>query len=126
MPQDYVPPSSQVLGTFSNGRVEAYMSGLRHLEPPEMAAPERVPAIARRLAQFHAVELPEERKPNLFATISKWCACDLAFGLLKLINHQSLIIMIINIIHSYIGSLKLSPVALPADKIWTLSALSPE
>lgn len=62
----------QVLGVFVNGRVEAFMTGSRHLEPEEMVLPSRVPAIARRLAQFHAVKLPEARHALLFQTISKW------------------------------------------------------
>ena len=64
----------QVLGTFANGRVEAYLEGMRHLEPEEMAAPAMAPRIARRLAQFHAVDLQEPRAAALFETICNWCA----------------------------------------------------
>ena len=56
------------------------MSSMRNLEPHEMSEPDRVPAVARRLAQYHAVELPEDRIPNLFSTIDRWCAL-LALGL---------------------------------------------
>ena len=64
----------QVLGTFGNGRVERFMERMRHLEPAEMARPDLVPLIARRLAQFHAVALGEEQQPQVFAIINKWCA----------------------------------------------------
>jgi thiamine kinase-like enzyme len=64
----------QVLGTFENGRVERFMEGMRHLDPAEMARPDLVPLIARRLAQFHAVDLGEAQEPQVFDIINKWCA----------------------------------------------------
>jgi len=67
---------SQVLGTFGNGRVERFMEGMRHLDPSEMARPDLVPLIARRLAQFHAVALGEDEpeEPQVFNIINKWYA----------------------------------------------------
>ncbi len=66
----------QVLGTFGNGRVERFMEGMRHLDPSEMARPDLVPLIARRLAQFHAVALGEDEpeEPQVFNIINKWYA----------------------------------------------------
>ena len=63
-----------MLGTFANGRVEHFMEGMRHLDPAEMARPDLVPLIARRLAQFHAVDLGEAQEPQVFDIINKWCA----------------------------------------------------
>ena len=63
---------SKVLGTFENGRVEAFIR-MRPLEPEDMRRPELAARIARRLAQFHAVPIREPRESKLFATIREWC-----------------------------------------------------
>ena len=70
------------------------MEGMRHLDPAEMARPDLVPLIARRLAQFHAVALGEDEdgEPQVFAIINKWCAncdagCEMSVG--KPTSHSS-------------------------------------
>ena len=61
----------QVLGTFGNGRIEAWIH-MRPLKPEEMSQPQYSSRIAQRLAQFHAVNVKEPREPNLFKLILKW------------------------------------------------------
>ena len=61
----------QVLGTFGNGRIEAWIQ-MRPLQPEEMSQPQFSSHIAQRLAQFHAVNVKEPREPELFTVILKW------------------------------------------------------
>lgn len=61
----------QVLGTFENGRIEAWIH-MRPLKPEEMSQPHFSSRIAQRLAQFHAVNVKEPREPELFKLILKW------------------------------------------------------
>ena len=61
--------TSQVLGTFANGRIEEFLVS-KTLEPQEMADPRYVPFIARKLRQLHAV--PTDGEPTLWPTISEW------------------------------------------------------
>ena len=61
----------QVLGTFGNGRIEAWIH-MRPLKPEEMSQPQFSSRIAERLAQFHAVNVKEPREPELFKLILKW------------------------------------------------------
>eukprot|EP00891_Asterochloris_glomerata_P001276 jgi/Astpho2/1276/Aster-07120 len=62
---------AQVLGTFENGRIEAWIH-MRPLKPEEMSQPHFSSRIAQRLAQFHAVNVKEPREPELFKLILKW------------------------------------------------------
>ena len=68
--------AAQVLATFDNGRVEAFLD-MRTLEPADMADAVMAARIARRLKHFHAakVALPgvDPGQPETFATIRKWC-----------------------------------------------------
>ena len=61
----------QVLGTFGNGRIEAWIH-MRPLRPEEMCQAQFSSRIAQRLAQFHAVNVKEPREPELFKLILKW------------------------------------------------------
>ncbi len=61
----------QVLGTFGNGRIEAWIHK-RPLKPEEMSQPRFSCCIAQRLAQFHAVNVKEPRDAELFKLILKW------------------------------------------------------
>lgn len=74
------PPAAQVLATFDNGRVEAFLD-MRTLTPTDMTDPVMAARIARRLRHFHAapVSLPgvDPAQPELFHTIRKWWATPL-------------------------------------------------
>ena len=61
----------QVLATFDNGRIEQFLD-LRTLEPKDMTAPPMAARIARRLKQFHSVEIEGSREPQSFKSIRKW------------------------------------------------------
>jgi hypothetical protein len=65
----------QVLGTFENGRIEAWLE-MRPLTPEEMTAPLTAQRVARRLRAFHRAPVAPEpgtgKEPTLFATISSW------------------------------------------------------
>jgi thiamine kinase-like enzyme len=62
-----------LLGTFSNGRVEAWLEA-RSLAEREMAIPEVIPVVAERLADLHACRIDTgEAGPQLWPTIHKWC-----------------------------------------------------
>jgi len=65
----------QVLGTFENGRIEAWLE-MRPLKPEEMTAPLMAQRVARRLRAFHRAPVAPEpgtgKDPTLFATISSW------------------------------------------------------
>ena len=65
------PSVLQVLGTFGNGRIEAWIH-MRPLKPEEMCQAQFSSRIAQRLAQFHAVNVKEPREPELFKLILKW------------------------------------------------------
>jgi hypothetical protein len=69
---------AQVLATFSNGRVEAWMDA-RPLAPEELASPTLSPRIARLLHAFHRVRVQEEATPQLWALVRSWLesACSL-------------------------------------------------
>lgn len=65
----------QVLGTFDNGRIEAWLE-MRPLSPEEMTAPAMALRVARRLRVFHRAPIAPEpgtgREPQLFETILSW------------------------------------------------------
>ena len=61
----------QVLGAFTNGRIEDFIP-YRPMEPQEMAEPPHAAAIARRLAQLHAAQVPGERTAQIFSKITSW------------------------------------------------------
>lgn len=65
---------AHVIGTFCNGRVEAWLQA-RTLDSPDMMRPHLVGMIADHLARFHATEVQlEDTAPQLWPTIRKWCA----------------------------------------------------
>jgi hypothetical protein len=65
---------AQILGTFRNGRVEAWLEA-RTLDAPSVAVPVVVRQIAERVAEFHAVPVVlEDRSPQMWHTIRGWCA----------------------------------------------------
>lgn len=66
-----VSANMQVLGTFSNGRVESWIH-MRALKPEEMCTPDMAACIARRLAHFHNANIMEDKKPQIFETILDW------------------------------------------------------
>ena len=70
-------PRAQVLGTFDNGRIEAWLE-MRPLTPEQMTAPAMALRVARRLRAFHRAPVAPEpgtgREPQLFQTILSWCA----------------------------------------------------
>ena len=68
----------QVLGTFGNGRIEAWIH-MRPLKPAEMSQPQFSSRIAQRLAQFHAVHVKEPREPELFKLILKWWGSAISY-----------------------------------------------
>lgn len=65
------PLCKQVLGSFTNGRVEQFIP-YKPLEPQEMAEPDRAAAIARRLAQLHACRVPGEPHGEIFPKMLSW------------------------------------------------------
>lgn len=71
-------PSLQVLAVFENGRLEEFLD-FRTLEPSDMAARDMAARIAKRLKQFHAVEIEGSREPQSFIVIKKWCAATIAW-----------------------------------------------
>lgn len=70
-------PRAQVLGTFDNGRIEAWLE-MRPLTPEQMTEPAMALRVARRLRAFHRAPVAPEpgtgREPQLFQTILSWCA----------------------------------------------------
>ena len=70
-------PRAQVLGTFDNGRIEAWLE-MRPLTPEQMTEPTMALRVARRLRAFHRAPIAPEpgtgREPQLFQTILSWCA----------------------------------------------------
>lgn len=61
----------QVLAAFDNGRIEEFLN-MRTLEPKDMTARPMAARIARRLKQFHAVDIAGPREPQSFRSIRKW------------------------------------------------------
>lgn len=62
----------QILGTFSNGRVESWMD-MRPLKPKEMCEEGNAACIARRLASFHAADIQNiSKEPQVFQRIFTW------------------------------------------------------
>lgn len=61
----------QVLGTFSNGRVEAFIP-YKPLESPQLCQPNAAAAIAGRLAQLHTVQIPGSGEAQIFSKIYTW------------------------------------------------------
>lgn len=72
---------AQVLAAFDNGRIEEFLN-MRTLEPKDMTARPMAARIARRLKQFHAVDIAGPREPQSFRSIRKWIAMgrDLDFS----------------------------------------------
>ncbi len=68
---------SQILSTFDNGRVEAFLD-MRTLTPEDMTHPAMAVRIARRLKQFHNAPITTHDskvgKAEPFSTLWKWCA----------------------------------------------------
>ena len=62
----------QILGTFSNGRVESWLH-MRPLKPEEMCEERNAACIARRLASFHAADIRDiSKEPQVFQRILTW------------------------------------------------------
>ncbi|KAL3140625.1 hypothetical protein ABBQ32_005194 [Trebouxia sp. C0010 RCD-2024] len=63
---------SEILGTFSNGRVESWIH-MRPLKPEEMCEEGNAACIARRLASFHAADIQDiSKEPQVFQRILTW------------------------------------------------------
>lgn len=63
---------AEILGTFSNGRVESWMD-MRPLKPKEMCEEGNAACIARRLASFHAADIQNiSKEPQVFQRIFTW------------------------------------------------------
>ncbi|KAK9842050.1 hypothetical protein WJX81_006195 [Elliptochloris bilobata] len=66
---------ARVLGTFDNGRIEAWLE-MRPLTSEQMTAPAMAQRVARRLRAFHRAPVAPEpdtgREPQLFQTITSW------------------------------------------------------
>ncbi|PSC74962.1 putative ethanolamine kinase [Micractinium conductrix] len=64
----------RVLATFSNGRIEEWLEGMRALQPEELAAPEMVPHIAGALRRFHNMppQICMEGLGTPFGRIRQW------------------------------------------------------
>ncbi len=64
------PP--QILGTFSNGRVESWIH-MRPLKPEEMCEKSNAGWIAQRLATFHAADIDDiPKEPQVFQRLLTW------------------------------------------------------
>ncbi|KAK9812640.1 hypothetical protein WJX72_001170 [[Myrmecia] bisecta] len=62
---------ANVIATFENGRFESFIP-MRTLKPEQMTQPDMAVCIARRLRQFHAVDITGDKQPTSFATTRKW------------------------------------------------------
>lgn len=68
----------QILGTFSNGRVESWIH-MRPLEPEEMCEQKNAGCIAQRLAAFHAADIHDiPKEPQVFQRLLTWYSKSLA------------------------------------------------
>ena len=67
-------------GRFANGRIEAYLTGFRHLQVHELSHPTLVPGIAKALAEMHQkFQLPVDlqdyypfTKPSMWTQLQDW------------------------------------------------------
>ena len=68
----------QILGTFSNGRVESWIH-MRPLKPEEMCEQGNARCIAQRLATFHAADIHDiPKEPQIFQRVLTWYSKSLA------------------------------------------------
>ena len=68
----------QILGTFSNGRVESWIH-MRPMKPEEMCEQGNAGCIAQRLATFHAADIHNvPREPQVFQRLLTWYSKSLA------------------------------------------------
>ena len=68
----------QILGTFSNGRVESWIH-MRPLKPEEMCEQGNAACIAQRLATFHAADIHDvPKEPQVFQRLLTWYSKNLA------------------------------------------------
>ena len=73
----------QILGTFSNGRVESWIH-MRPLKPEEMCEKSNAGCIAQRLATFHAAKIHDiHKEPQVFQRLLTWYSKSLAACMLN-------------------------------------------
>ncbi|GMH04508.1 hypothetical protein Nepgr_006348 [Nepenthes gracilis] len=71
---------AKLLATFGNGVVQSFINA-RTLTPPDMRNPKLAAEIAKQLRQFHEVDIPGSKEPQLWIDIDKFFdrACSLRF-----------------------------------------------
>uniref|UniRef100_A0A7N0T8Q6 ethanolamine kinase n=1 Tax=Kalanchoe fedtschenkoi TaxID=63787 RepID=A0A7N0T8Q6_KALFE len=62
---------AKLLGVFGNGMVQSFINA-RTLNHPDMRVPELAAAIAKELKQFHQVEIPGSKDPQLWNDMLKF------------------------------------------------------
>jgi len=67
----------RLLGSFPTGRIEEFLDA-RTLSPPDLKNPEISAKIAAKLWEFHHLDIPGPRQPNLWMRLRKWLGTALA------------------------------------------------